>query len=84
MNVNVFCWFEIKTNFCSSVYPQRLHVRLVAVDMQSVSAGLNVDASVPAYGHGLQTGTLQRLQEKDVDELQDANVAKSKRHHKGL
>lgn len=69
-----FC-FEIKTNFFIPVYPQRFHVRLVTVNMKGVSTGLNIDSSVPAYGHGLQTGTLQHLQEKDVGELQDANMA---------
>lgn len=82
MNANIFCCSEIKTDFFISVYPQRFHVRLVAVHMQSVSTGLDIDASVPAYRHGLQTGALQHLQERHVGELQNANTAEGKQHLK--
>lgn len=43
---------------CVGSYPQGLHVGLVAVDVQCVSAGLYVHTAVPADGHRLQTRTL--------------------------
>lgn len=39
-------------------YPQWLHVGLVAIYMQSVSTGLDIDTSIPTYWHRLQARTL--------------------------
>lgn len=39
-------------------YPQRLHIWLLTIYMQSVSTGLDVDTPIPTYWHRLQTRAL--------------------------
>lgn len=47
-------------------YPQRFHVGLLAVYMQCVSTGLDVNTPLPAYRHRLQTRALRNGQENTI------------------